>query len=80
MQIKRDSFKFKIIDKLIGHSIWAWLVATLFLLIGLVTSEHWYVITLVLMGGRVAEGVVTNRKSTNATEEPESPASPHTEA
>ena len=48
-------------NKIIGHAFWAWIVATLFLCIGLISSEHWYVITLVFMGGRVAEGVFSQR-------------------
>lgn len=56
----KQELMFKLWDKLISHSVWAWFVASIFLLFSLITNEHWYVITMILMGGRVAEGVVSS--------------------
>lgn len=82
----KQELMFKLWDKLISHSVWAWFVASIFLLFNLITNEHWYVITMILMGGRVAEGVVSSpnfgRRQTPPVEAPsvEEPSEPVSES
>lgn len=48
----------KALDKLISHAIWAWIIASIFLVFKVIDVECWKILTIILIGGRTVEGAV----------------------
>ena len=61
MELSKKYLILKFWDKLIGQSVWVWITATLLLIFGTITNEQWFVVSLTIMGGRVAEGIISPR-------------------